>query len=75
MYCNCIDDVPLSIHIYLSNYHILKCIKGEDSTEDGDLTVMGEVIARLPIDVQLGKLIVLGHIFGILDEAIIIAAG
>ena len=36
---------------------------------------MGEVIARLPIDVQLGKLIVLGHIFGILDEAIIIAAG
>merc|ERR1712013_596701 len=42
---------------------------------DGDLTVLGEVVARLPVDVKLGKLVVFGHIFGVLEEAIIIASG
>ena len=49
--------------------------RGEMVKEDGDLTVMGEVLARLPVDVKLGKLIVLGHIFGVLEEAIIVASG
>ena len=31
------------------------CIK-----DDGDITVIGEIIAKLPVDVRLGKLIVLG---------------
>ena len=37
--------------------------------------MLGEIISKLPVDVQLGKLIVLGHIFGVLEEAVIIAAG
>ena len=37
--------------------------------------MLGELIAKLPVDVQLGKLIVFGHLFGVLDKAIIIAAG
>ena len=49
--------------------------RGERTREDGDLTVLGEVLARLPVDVKLGKLIVLGHIFGVLEEAVIVAAG
>ena len=49
--------------------------RGERTREDGDLTVIGEVLARLPVDVKLGKLIVLGHIFGVLEEAVVIAAG
>ena len=28
--------------------------------DDGDITVIGEIIAKLPVDVRLGKLIVLG---------------
>jgi len=54
---------------------MLTTVKGVPVRDDGDLTVLGEIIARLPLDVRLGKLIVLGHIFGVLDDSIIIAAG
>ncbi|TST98546.1 ATP-dependent RNA helicase TDRD9 [Bagarius yarrelli] len=39
---------------------------------DGDLTFLGRVLAHLPVDLYLGKLIVLGHIFGCLEECLII---
>lgn len=42
---------------------------------DGDLTYAGKIMANLPIDVRLSKLILLGHAFGKLKEAIIIACG
>lgn len=42
---------------------------------DGDLTYVGRIMANLPIAVKLSKLILLGHAFGKLREAIIIAAG
>ena len=54
---------------------LLTTTRGVQCKEDGDLTVLGEVVARLPVDVKLGKLVVFGHIFGVLEEAIIIASG
>merc|ERR1719319_1383788 len=45
----------------------------QQSYDDGDLTVLGEIIASLPVDVRIGKLIVYGHIFNVLEDAIIIA--
>lgn len=47
----------------------------KNSTFDGDLTYAGRIMANLPIDVRLSKLILLGHAFGKLRECIIIAAG
>ena len=41
---------------------------------DGELTALGRVIAKLPVDVRIGKLMVLGHIFGFLRETVIIGA-
>lgn len=41
---------------------------------DGDLTFVGRVLADLPVDIHLGKLMVLGYVFGLLEETIIIAA-
>ncbi|XP_012057161.1 PREDICTED: probable ATP-dependent RNA helicase spindle-E [Atta cephalotes] len=41
---------------------------------DGDMTPLGLVMANLPLDVHVTKLIILGHIFGLLSDAIIIAA-
>lgn len=38
---------------------------------DGDLTIMGRIMASLPIDIHLSKLIVLGHIFSCLEDCII----
>ncbi|GCC30391.1 hypothetical protein chiPu_0008842 [Chiloscyllium punctatum] len=49
-------------------------IKGVDNPYDGDLTFLGKVLAYLPVDLHLGKLIVLGHVFGCLEECLIIAA-
>ena len=54
---------------------LLTTVGGLQCKEDGDLTVLGEVVARLPVDVKLGKLVVLGHIFGVLEESVIIASG
>ncbi|KAG8126545.1 hypothetical protein E2320_021641, partial [Naja naja] len=41
---------------------------------DGELTFLGKVLAQLPVNHHLGKLIVLGHVFGCLEETLIIAA-
>ncbi|XP_051801542.1 ATP-dependent RNA helicase TDRD9 [Acanthochromis polyacanthus] len=46
--------------------------KGQN--EDGELTILGRVLAHLPVDLYLGKMIVLGHVFGCLNECLIIAA-
>ncbi|XP_012579883.1 PREDICTED: putative ATP-dependent RNA helicase TDRD9 [Condylura cristata] len=46
----------------------------DESPHDGDLTFLGRVLAQLPVGLQLGKLIVLGHAFGCLEECLIIAA-
>ncbi|XP_044788760.1 ATP-dependent RNA helicase TDRD9 isoform X5 [Bubalus bubalis] len=46
----------------------------DDNPHDGELTFLGRVLAQLPVSQQLGKLIVLGHVFGCLDECLIIAA-
>jgi ATP-dependent RNA helicase DHX29 len=43
-------------------------------TPDEDLTPLGQQLARLPLDVFLGKLILLGSIFKCLDATITIAA-
>lgn len=43
--------------------------------DDGCLTFIGKIMANLPIDVRLSKLVVLGYIYSILDEIVIIAAG
>lgn len=54
---------------------LLQMCRGEFSSSDGDITFMGVVMASLPIDVRLAKLIVLGHLFNCLNEAVVIAAG
>ncbi|NXM77901.1 TDRD9 helicase, partial [Serilophus lunatus] len=50
------------------------CVQTEENLHDGELTFLGRVLVHLPVDLYLGKLIVLGHIFGCLEECLIIAA-
>uniref|UniRef100_A0A3Q3WZZ5 ATP-dependent RNA helicase TDRD9 n=1 Tax=Mola mola TaxID=94237 RepID=A0A3Q3WZZ5_MOLML len=47
---------------------------GKVQIEDGELTFLGRVLAHLPVDLYLGKMVVLGHVFGCLNECLIIAA-
>lgn len=46
----------------------------DNSALDGELTSLGRVMANLPLNVHLTKLIVLGHVFDVLQDAIIMAA-
>ena len=39
---------------------------------DGDLTFRGQVMASLPIDIKLTQLILLGNLFNLLRESIVI---
>lgn len=50
---------------------LLMTCRGIKSASDGDLTFLGTVMGKLPLDIHLSKLIVLGHMFSCLDEAII----
>ncbi len=47
---------------------------GHVNPNDGELTYAGEIMAALPVDIKLSKLILLGLVFGKLRECIIIAA-
>ena len=41
---------------------------------DGELTFLGRVLGEMPCDIRIGKLLVLGHVFGVLEEAIVIGS-
>ncbi|XP_034949618.1 LOW QUALITY PROTEIN: probable ATP-dependent RNA helicase spindle-E [Chelonus insularis] len=41
---------------------------------DGEITDLGRVMAALPMDIHISKMIVLGHVFSVLTESVIIGA-
>lgn len=45
---------------------------GEGNRHDGQLTFVGHVLADLPVDIKIGKLLIYGHVFGVLEECLII---
>lgn len=48
---------------------------GKFDYEDGNLSLAGKIMSKLPLDVKISKLIILGYMFNVLKECIIIAAG
>lgn len=51
---------------------LYKTVDGVYSVQDGDISYMGRVMADLPLNVRLSRLIILGYIFSVFEEAIII---
>lgn len=47
---------------------------GQVDIDDGDLTILGTVMAKLPVDMRLSKLILMGFAFGCFEECVKIAA-
>nr|XP_020446743.1 putative ATP-dependent RNA helicase TDRD9 isoform X2 [Monopterus albus] len=68
-----LDDIVKTV-LQLKEMGALSGKHDDSQNEDGDLTFLGRVLAHLPVDLHLGKMIVLGHVFGCLDECLIIAA-
>lgn len=50
---------------------LLQTVSGEISLDDGDITYLGRIMSKLPLDVRFTKLIMLGYIFGVLDDCIV----
>ncbi|KAH9490788.1 ATP-dependent RNA helicase tdrd9 [Bulinus truncatus] len=69
-----LSDIERTI-LNLKEVGALSAAIGESSNpHDGDLTFIGRVLAELPVDIRIGKLLVLGHVFGVLEECLIIGA-
>ncbi|NXR27366.1 TDRD9 helicase, partial [Cinclus mexicanus] len=69
-----VDDIERSIVQLKELGALTTCVQAEENLHDGELTFLGMVLTHLPVDLHLGKLIVLGHVFGCLEECLIIAA-
>uniref|UniRef100_A0A182QHI4 Probable ATP-dependent RNA helicase spindle-E n=1 Tax=Anopheles farauti TaxID=69004 RepID=A0A182QHI4_9DIPT len=54
---------------------LLRTVNGVYDLRDGDLTYLGQLMGQLPLDLHLAKLVILGYVFSVLEEAIILAAG
>ncbi|KAF4521821.1 hypothetical protein B566_EDAN012478 [Ephemera danica] len=53
---------------------LLMTAKGEYCSDDGDITYLGTIMAELPLDIHVSKMVALGHIFGVLEDCIIMGA-
>lgn len=68
---NLVSNVSFSFACFQMGALAVKS-KGVVSGLDGDLTYLGRVAAHLPVDSHLAKFIVMGYLFGVLRESIII---
>lgn len=67
-----LSDIKRTILILKESGALLKGL-GKDYDEfDGELTYIGYVMAHLPLHISLSKLIIIGYMFDILDECVII---
>ncbi|XP_077997158.1 ATP-dependent RNA helicase TDRD9-like [Glandiceps talaboti] len=69
-----LDDIERTI-LLLKEVGALSTVSSSSiNPHDGDLTFVGRVLASLPVDIKIGKLLVLGHVFGCLESAVVIGA-
>ena len=74
------DVKPYSVNQSVKSAYVMTQVgalstptSGEVNPHDGDLTFLGRVLSSLPVDIRLGKLMLLGHVFGVLEETTIIS--
>ncbi|GLH06847.1 Probable ATP-dependent RNA helicase spindle-E [Gryllus bimaculatus] len=73
--CLADDQIPEILRCPLDRAGaLLPTVNGLYKRDDGDLTFLGTVMAKLPVDIHVAKLIMLGHVFNVLEECIIIGA-
>lgn len=70
-----LKNIKMTILSLKESGGLLQTCNGKYTGSDGDVTFLGKVMASLPVDIHLSKLIVLGYLFSCLDETIIMAAG
>lgn len=66
-----LSDIRNTVLILKEIGALYKMVGGNYDPYDGDLTFIGRVMASLPIDVRISRLIIFGYIFSVLEETII----
>lgn len=69
-----LGDIERAILVLKEVSALTTTVNGIFYPYDGDLTFVGKVMAQLPLDVCVSKMILLGFVFGVVDDCIIIAA-
>ncbi len=67
-------DIEMAIMTLKEVGAVTTMIDGAVNPFDGNLTFVGMIMEGLPINVRLGKLVILGHAFGCLESCLVIAA-
>ncbi|XP_016969045.1 probable ATP-dependent RNA helicase spindle-E [Drosophila rhopaloa] len=70
-----LSDIRNTILLLKEVGALFPTVDGVYNEMDGDITFWGTLMARLPLDTRLSRLIILGYVFNLLEEAIIISAG
>ncbi|XP_070385841.1 ATP-dependent RNA helicase TDRD9-like isoform X1 [Dermacentor albipictus] len=69
-----LGDIERAILVLKEVSALTTVIGGTFYPYDGELTFVGKVMAQLPMDVCLSKMILFGFVFGVMDDCIIMAA-
>lgn len=69
-----LEDIEMAIITLKEVGALTITVDGAVNRFDGRLTFVGKILERLPIDVKLAKLLILGHAFGCLESCLVIAA-
>ncbi|XP_023227156.1 ATP-dependent RNA helicase TDRD9-like [Centruroides sculpturatus] len=69
-----LEDIERAILVLKEVGALAMTTKGCITSQDGDLTFVGEVMLHLPLDVKISKLILLGYACNCLEDCLIIAA-
>ncbi|EDW97399.1 probable ATP-dependent RNA helicase spindle-E [Drosophila yakuba] len=70
-----LSDIQNTILLLKEVGALFLTVDGVYNAMDGDVTYWGTIMSRLPLDPRLSRLIILGYVFNLLEEAIIMAAG
>nr|CAD7447198.1 unnamed protein product [Timema bartmani] len=69
-----LDNIEQTILVLKEAGGLLLDREDAPDPEDGHITFLGRVMARLPLDIRISRMIVLGYIFSCLEECIIMGA-
>ncbi|XP_074645257.1 ATP-dependent RNA helicase TDRD9-like [Tubulanus polymorphus] len=69
-----LDDIERTILMLKEVAALTTHRSGQMNPHDGDLTFIGNVLASLPVDIHVGRMLILGYIFGVLEDCLIIGA-
>lgn len=67
-----ITDIHNTVLILKELGGLYKTVNGKYMELDGDLSFIGRVMAALPLDIRISRLVIFGYMFSVFDECLII---